>query len=213
MPFTLDQFAQRFPRLYHLTAAMNVAAIEADRCLYPAAETFRQARALADIRERRSESQVVTLPGGSKRHVRDQAPLYEGNTALLGGWTFADLVQDLNERVYFWPGTEKGPSDYGRRHFTRYAPGGDVRVLVVETASLFSANRDLPPQFCRYNSGSPRCNPKSKEAGKRSPRGPATFLPADLFDGSTGTVVEVTFRRGVALGGLTAEWEPADQWT
>lgn len=61
MPFTLDQFARRFPRLYHLTAAMNVEAIEADRCLYPAAETFRQARADADIREYRKTFRV-TMP-------------------------------------------------------------------------------------------------------------------------------------------------------
>lgn len=120
MPFTLDQFARRFPRLYHLTAAMNVAGIEADGCLYAAAETFRQARAAGMICERRPESVVIPLPqGGGQRHIRDQFPLHEGNCALLGGWTFADLVQDLNERVFFWPGTEGGPTDYGRRHFAR----------------------------------------------------------------------------------------------
>lgn len=213
MPFTLDQFARRYPRLYHLTAAMNVEVIEADRCLYPAAETFRLARATPDIRERRPDSRVVELPrGGGRRHLRDQAPLYEGNIALFGNWTFADLVQDLNERVFFWPGIEDGPSDYGRRHFARYN-GDDVRVLVVETTALLAVNQGLPPQFCRYNSGSPRCNPMSKEAGKRSPRGPETFLPADRFDGAPGSVVEVTFRGTVRLDGLKAEWVMAGRWS
>lgn len=136
MPFTLDQFAQRFPRLYHLTAAMNVEAIEADRCLYPAAETFRQARAVGDIRERRSDSRVIELPGGGLRHVRDQAPLFERKAALLGGWTFADLVQDLNERVYFWPGREDGPIESGRNHFARYVKAAEqIQVLVIDTRS------------------------------------------------------------------------------
>lgn len=210
MPFTLDQFARRFPRLYHLTAAMNVDAINRDGCLYPAAETFRQARSANLLCERRPESIVVPLPlGGGQRHIRDQLPLYEGNTALLGGWTFADFVQDLNERVFFWPGTEDGPSGYGRRHFARYAPREDVRVLRLDTAALLSANPGLLPQFCRYNSGSPRCNPKSKEAGKRSPRGPGTFLLGERFDGAVGSVVEVTFRGTVRLDGLIAGWAGA----
>ena len=123
--------------------------------------------------------------------LRDQAPLREGNAALDGGWTFADLVEDLNGRVFFWPGTERRPIPDGQRHFERYADES-IAVLMVDTTALFAANGGAT--FCRYNSGSPRWS-----GGRPSPRGPGTFVAAADAPFTAGQVVEVTFRNTVVL--------------
>lgn len=127
--------------------------------------------------------------------IRDQDRLHEGNAGLTRGYTFHHLVRDLNKRIFFWPGTSAGPNDYGVRHFDRYADEHPV-ILRVEFESLRTSNLRAIPLFCRYNSGSPRCIPPD---GKKSPRGPRTFLPAVDFEGTPSTVVEVTFDIEMAL--------------
>src|SRR5262249_16909804 len=125
--------------------------------------------------------------------VRDQAPLYSGNADLGGAWSFEDLIEHLNRRVFFWAGTEDGPIDYGRRHFQRYAHEGPV-ILRLRFGSLQASNPDRPPLFCPYNSGAPRTS-----YGRKSPRGPDTFLAAEYFPGTAARVAEVTFRDHVRL--------------
>jgi hypothetical protein len=102
------------------------------------------------------------------------------------------LLCQLNERVFFWPG---GPdiSDYGQRHFERYRAEKPV-ILRVPTSDLFEANPESVPEFCRFNSGSPRCT-----KGLGSPRGPSTFIQGTTADFSPGNVVEVTFLESVLL--------------
>ena len=125
--------------------------------------------------------------------LRDQAPLHEGNMDLQEGWTLEDFVEQLNQRVFFWPGTEDGPIDYGLRHFGRYA-SERPHLIRVRLASLLAANPGAMAQFCRYNSGSPRC-----VQGRRSPRSERTFLDHADVDFQRNQVVEVTFRGEVGL--------------
>ena len=125
--------------------------------------------------------------------VRDQAPLYEGNVELPFRYTFADFIESLNSRVFFWPGNSDGPISYGIRHFERYRDERPV-IIRVSVESVMKANPDAEPQFCAYNSGSPRCS-----NGKKSRRGPDTFTPAAAFVGVPTNVVEVTFDREVSL--------------
>lgn len=145
---------------------------------------------------------------GTTISVRDQGPLHAGNMQLSGGYSFADFVESLNSRIFFWPGTAGGPISYGVRHFKRYK---EERPAIVRIASqsLFAANPSVEPLFCSYDSGSPRCS-----NGKKSPRGPNTFLDSDHFIGTPSQVVEVTFDREVLLPADTEVGSaPSGPWT
>lgn len=197
MPLDLDRFIQTRPCRYHLTATRNAERILSSHTLRPAADAFIEGGQPEMIRSRRRGSCTVPLLGDTV-HIRDQAPLHPGNVALAPGWSFEDLVEHLNRHVFFWPGTDLGPIPYGVRHFHKYAGKGKV-VLILNTAEVFAANESLPPRFCRYNSGSPRCS-----GGKPSPRGPGTFALAHDYIGTPGSVVEVTFPGPVTLAGCRA---------
>lgn len=173
--------------LYHLTPRANVDAIRSSGMLRSAHSILQEAEEGEHAHARRRSARSVRI-GTQLIKVQDQRPLAPGNVELLGGWTFEDFVRHLNSHVFCWPGTLEGPTEYGRRHFARYAPE-DPAVLVIDAAEMIVANTSNPPCFSRFNSGSPRCN-----RGRKSPRGPDLFLPADTYGGTPGSVVEVTFR-------------------
>ena len=177
--------------LYHLTARANLDRILSDGEIASAAELMHRAGDVAPFRSRRRDAYALERAGTQLGLLRDQAPLHPGNIELHGGWSFEDFVESLNRRVFFWPGDTSRPIDYGLRHFARYEQE-DVVVIRVSTATLLEMNP--VPKLCRYNSGSPRC-----VGGRRSPRGPATFVhPADA-DFTPGRVVEVTFEGRAVL--------------
>ena len=123
---------------------------------------------------------------------------------LSSGWTFERFVAHLNSRVFFWPGTTAGPIAYGVRHFKRYVDEKPVllRVLLVD---LVAVNSATSPEFCRFNSGSPRWT-----RGVPSPRGPETFVRAGHARFRAAQVVEVTFPGRVVLP-WNAEVGPSPQ--
>ena len=180
------------PYLYHLTARSNLEAILESRALLPAKDLLEQARRDDVIRARRRGHLTIEC---DKRPIliRDQDPLHPGNVKLAVGWTFDDLIEELNRRVFFWAGTAAKPIAAGQRHFSRYASEGPV-VLRVRFQELVAVNPHLEPEFCKYNSGAPRCN-----RGLKSPRGPQTFLKAEDADFSCAQVQEVTFAGSVTL--------------
>src|SRR6185295_17449394 len=100
----------------------------------------------------------------------------------------ARLLKAINERVFFWPGTEFRPISYGIRHFERYRSERPV-ILRCKSDLLFNTPGQ-EPEFCKYNSGSPRCS-----NGIGSPRGPDTFVPASRAMFSAAKAVEVTFAK------------------
>ncbi len=141
--------------------------------------------------------------------LRDQDPFHAGNVAFDPGWGEGDVVELLNARVYFWPGSLDGPIDYGVRHFRRYESQRPA-VLRVSFADLLACNPTAAPELCAYNSGAPRCS-----GGRKSPRGASTFVAPSSFDRPAGAVVEVTFPGPVILPGSTVlawgldgPWEP-----
>jgi hypothetical protein len=125
-------------------------------------------------------------------HIRDQAPLHEGNIRFGDGWSLSDLVSELNQRVFFWPGSGGGPIAYGVRHFERYLTERPV-VLRVSLPNLLDCN-PVTPLFCKFNSGSPRCS-----GGLGSLRCSDTFVTADRATFTPSGVVEVTFLDAVNL--------------
>ncbi len=184
--FTLDSYERSRPFLYHLTAPDNVGRLRSLGRLQSTASIRKGSPDRSPRGGRRASS--LRLPvGDGEVLIRDQAPLHAANIKFTGDWTMERLLEDLDRRVFFWPGNERGPIDYGKRHFARYEPEG-TRVLRVRFASLLSSNPAATPYFSRYNSGSPRY-----VNGRASPRGPDTFLPADRCPYPPGKVVEVTF--------------------
>lgn len=187
-----ERYQAARPCLYHLTAKENLAYIRETRKIYPAATLMETAGRPDLLRQRRRSHERFTI-GNIEIVVRDQAPLYRGNVSFEDGFTFESFIEHLNRRVFFWPGTTKGPISYGIRHFRRYE-GESPAILRVSVQSLLMANPSLQPLYCGYNSGSPRCS-----YGTKSPRGTSTFAFAADFDGTPSTVVEVTFPEPVTL--------------
>src|SRR5687768_10866263 len=108
MPIDLGTYASLRPFLYHLTAKENLARI---------VRTWRVESAVAladragrpDIVLARRRAHVPVEIAGETVLLRDQAPLHRGNMRLDEGWSFEQLVQHINERVFFWPGGADGP--------------------------------------------------------------------------------------------------------
>jgi uncharacterized protein DUF7002 len=195
----LDRFLDLRPILFHTTALANLDRIKAERCLQSTQSLSARAAPPVAFSLDRRRATVATLrliPGGTV-HVRDQAPLYEGNIRFEGDWSFGHLVRRLNQLVFFWPGTNKGPNDYGLRHAARYQDAAaELAFLRLPSRSVV----DESTLFSSVNSGSPRFS-----NGKPSVRGPGTFLPASQFAQPPSGVVEVVFEASLGLPPET-EW-------
>jgi len=144
------------------------------------------------IRLRRSHDLELAI-GADKVLQRNQEPLVEANLLLEEGWTFADLIEYLNEHVFFWPGTGSALDPLGNSFLSRYG-GGTASILRIRLARAARTNAGVPPLFSRYNSGAGRFS-----GGKPSPRGPATFVIASRFKGTRSQVKEIAFRGAVSL--------------
>ncbi len=188
----LERFRRSRPFLYHLTDRENLARIRRSNKLTPAAILMGDSGRKDLLRERRRNHEVIKI-GEDIVRLRDQAPLHQGNVTFPFRYTFGDFIENLNSRVFFWPGNFDRPISYGLRHFERYRDERPV-IVRVPVESVMKANPEAEPQFCAYNSGSPRCS-----HGKRSPRGPDTFTPAAAFSEGPSQVVEVTFNREISL--------------
>lgn len=206
MAFSLERFASLRPYLYHLTASQNVPLIRESKILRCAKDILIESSYHEFVRTKRNEA-VLANSHEQVIHVRDQSPLHSGNISFEDGWTFSDLVEDLNSRVYFWPGKDSGPIEHGMRHFKRYQAERPT-ILRLNTLETFAAN-DVEPTFCKFNSGSPRCS-----RGKRSPRGRSTFVNHSDASFRATKVVEVSFISTMILP-LDAEVSdlPTGRWT
>lgn len=195
MAINIDYLSKLRPFLFHLTAAANVKRIREEGVLQPAAHLMSRAADRTFLRTRRPDHVSINV-AGEQVSLRDQRPLHAGHLALEPGWSFEDLVAALNSRVYFWPGTAKGPNKVGESHWNRYLREENPPpvMLKIRTPEFLAANPERLPELCRYNSGSPR-----SYQGRKSPRGPRTFLPPAEADFLPSEVVEVTFPGEVRL--------------
>ena len=194
MAFTVETFLSLRPYAYHMTSADNLPSIRATGRLESAATLIDR----ADQRElllRQRRPRHVRIPvSGTEVWLQGQTPLHKGNISFGGGWELEDLVERLNNLVFFWPGWDDRPIDYGARHFKSPYWCESPVTLRISTAALLKENPTLTPLFCHFNSGSPRC-----VNGRKSPRGPDTFVPADQFASGCSDVAELTFPTGVSL--------------
>src|ERR1700704_582135 len=166
--FHMQDYVALRPYLYHTLLRINLPALRESGRLYSTDALRQLANLPAATGLRRDKRVRLSLPFGTVQ-AQDQSPLSEGNIDLRGGWTLRRLIEELDSRVFFWPGDQKGPMPYGQRHFEQYR--AEALLLRLPFLPLYES-ADPKPDFCRFNSGSPRC-----VGGRKSPRGPDTFVP------------------------------------
>jgi hypothetical protein len=204
MAFTLAEFALKRPYLFHNTCDSNLDLIIHERCIYSTTSLVKKAPQTETFTRRKRPEQIQF--GHRLTWLQTQRPLHEGHILFQSGWDLTALVRSLNEKVFFWPGKADGPIDYGKRHKKGNNWPSKAIVLRLPLQSLIDLG--FLPKFCKYNSGSPRTT-----NGRKSPRGPNTFLPADVFEHAPANVVEVVFDSHVALPDTTEVWdEPNQRW-
>lgn len=197
----LQKFIELRRDLYHLTDESNLATILKNRQLSSTAVLARLF-GVPNINQFLRTRRVGHFPisnGKLNAILRDQDPLFKNIVTknLEAGWTFEDFVYSLNSRVFLWA-TEKDL----KTHYKRYENQGEYpNILRFKTADLFRINKQ-EPEFCRLNSGAPRCSAYYAEGAP--PRGPRTFLKASEYETTPSSVREVTFQKSCSL--------PSDIW-
>jgi hypothetical protein len=199
----IEKLVKIRPFLYHLTDRANIIGIKKYKKLFSSKHLMEISGKRNLLRTKRT-SHVELIIGDVKVKLRDQRPLYNGNIVYEGGWNFEDLISELNERVFFWPGTSAGPISYGIRHFRRYASENPL-MLRIPTSSVAYEKR---LQVCGFNSGSPRCT-----SGHGSKRGPNTFVPPKHWMSTASRIIEVVIKDEIDLpvsteinDGSSKEW-------
>lgn len=191
----LNKFIALRPYLYHLTDISNIESILSDYTL----KSTSILSGIAKLEDR--DTFLRTRRVGHKKigtdiqfSIRDQDPLYEKivNKNLANGMTFGDFVYLLNTKVFFWAKDTDLQIHYGRYEKQNEFPV----ILRVSTADLFKLNK-VEPEFCRLNSGAPRCSSYYKEGAP--PRGRDTFQKAKNYSRGASTVREVTFENSCSL--------------
>jgi hypothetical protein len=205
MSFTIAEYAELRPYLYHVTARENLPRLHRTRRVDPAAELMRAA-GRTDLLRTRRPGPVTILVDGDPVVLKDQRPLIEANVSPTDGWDFGDLVQFLNERVFFWPGDALGPVLAGRRLLAHYEEDLPA-VLRIPLMDLVAINPEGPPLFSPYNTGAPRM-----QRGRPVRRGPDIFRPAHEARRRRFEVVEVAFRGSLKLPDTVQVPGPPERW-
>ena len=201
MAFIEDAFVSLRPYLYHTTSDNNLVGIIGARRLKSAGLLLLESDRYPELEIQRLAYHPIRT-GHGHAWLQTQRPLHAGNIDFRDSYSLEDVVRMLNSRVFFWPGSEAGPIDYGTRHRDANKWPSAAAMLRMRTADVFRLAVSNPPQFCQYNSGSPRCS-----KGKKSPRGSKTFSTADSYAKSPGSVKEVVFDNHVDLPASTEKWD------
>lgn len=191
MPITRTGLIEARAFAFHTCDQANLTAIRSARVLFPASTLF---ASRPDLRGVRREESVVVKTAHGPVVVRDNRPLAAGAIAFEPGWTLARYIQEqLDARVFFWPGTADGPSSRGKAHFDRYKESG-VAVLRVALGRLLQCNSIPTFEVTRFNTGSARM-----QRGEPVVRGPSCFHPLARAPFRASEVAELTFRGEVRL--------------
>lgn len=182
----ISDFIETWPYLFHVTVSTNLPAIQALRKLFTA-EHLLNGAGLEKVGESRRENDVTVQFAGFPIVIRSQQPLNSECLELDSEWTLFDYVQALNRRVYFWPGTETGLLEDGKKLILSQKTKGSA-ILRIPTSSLFTINGHVPSFFSPHNTGAAWC-----EDGKKSHRGSGSFLSCDQFKEDATNVVEAGF--------------------
>jgi hypothetical protein len=197
----LPRLLELRPFAFHICSELNFASIQRSHELRSATAlvlgtTFEQLLSV-----RRAKSVVAHLPEGTVE-IRDNRPLRLGSLELEPDVTVEEFLQEINSRVFLWPGNEKGPIGTGCAHFERYHGEGDVRVIRAPLKDLLRVNPDRALSVTYCNSGSAR-----HHSGRKVLRGRSTFQPVEHATRPMSEVKELTFVGSVRLP-KSVVWSP-----
>lgn len=189
----LERFINLRPHLYHLTDTRNAESIMRTGKIFSTeriVEMSGREGGQEFLRAIRDRHEVIRVDGVDF-HIRDQNPIspIALPKCLTNGWNCGDYVEHLNQRVFMWPTVNRL-----ERHYNRYESEHPC-IFRFSTATLLEVNPNA--EFSRLNSGATRAN--SHLGGVPPDRGPRTFLSAEQYQGTPGTVAEVTFVGGCVL--------------
>lgn len=183
------------PFAYHTTSSRHLESLRETRAVYSAdrlvawaaAETAATTEPEAQVTRR---LKPVTLRLGVHRvQLRDQRALDPSAIRFDPGWDLARFVAHLNSLVSFWPGTETGPTDMGRRHWERLRSAADPLVVFrVPTQDLLRVEGQPEAQVSRCQSGAAHTR-----QGRRVERGGSTFTALEAFRAPPIDVQELLF--------------------
>jgi len=189
MTIEFKKLINKNPFLFHLTYLPSLERIRRSMSLESAAKLLELGNQTTWLRKRREEMLEFRI-GDDQVVLTDQRPLTSGNVDFQDGWDLGHLVESVNRRVFFWRGDHNGLLSKDRGHFGTYSERGSQLVFLrIPFIDAVAQKRNFTPEYCRFNSGGPRCS-----GGNKSPRGPNTFVEAGNADFTFGEVREVVFR-------------------
>lgn len=198
MGIILSDLMELSPFLYHVTYESSLSRIRKLRSLESAAALMKAGGQSSWLRKRR-DSMLRVMVNEDPIVLTDQIPINEKNIAFQSGWTLPDLIEAINQRVFFWRGDAEGLLRSNQGHFGKYEDAGHrlvfLRLGFQETTRL---NSERGPELCKHNSGAAR-----QHDGNLIPRGPETFVRPEKADFKKGKVQEVVFREFVILPDTT----------
>lgn len=180
------EFIDKTPFVYHLTNKDNLKFIVSQGKLFSTVTLAEMAlgeqAANEFLRTRRDDHAELHLDDVIIS-IRDQQPITRAlDRCLTDNWTRDDFIYFLNLRVFTWPNLKRL-----NIHFSRYEAEQPI-ILRLSTEELLRINPNA--LLTNLNSGATRCIPKYRGA---PPRGKDTFKPIEEYDGTPGSVAEVTF--------------------
>jgi uncharacterized protein DUF7002 len=185
MAVSVPEFVDRYPVLWHITCEANLQRIRRTRALESAAALMQQAGDDTWLRRRRREPQRLNVDGESI-WLRDQEPLMEGAIRFEGSWNLERLIEEINKRVFFWPGDFRGPISRARENFDAFRNQPGAVALRLPSDAVAACCRPFHLQLTVVNVGAPRVS-----GGKKSLRGPRTFMAMGALTGTLSDVREV----------------------
>jgi len=195
--FTLRDYAQLRPFVYHVTSPSSLPFIQHTRELWSARDLLREAGHSELVTVRRRGPVPITI-NGYTLVVRDQARLTPGSIELPETVSLSDFVEYLNRWVYFWPGDVHTPK--GRaQHLVKSVRDAPIAVVRAPLVDLTAENPCACPHFAGCNSGATRHHPITGKAR----RDLSTHRQCASFEGGRADVVEVVFSGRVRLPGST----------
>ncbi|WP_257461544.1 DUF7002 family protein [Archangium lipolyticum] len=169
-----QEFARRFPRLFHMAEAGSWPSIQRHGLLSTSAllDLFEVGGPEREALEARHRPESITLhhPVHGSAIVRDQKPMSDKGLeqSLRGGLSPTAWYRLLNARVFFWVSEERLTTLLDARAYR----GKRQTVLTVDTARLL-ARHEARVLLSPINSGATIMKPQ--------PRGPDTFLPLGAY--------------------------------
>jgi hypothetical protein len=98
----LESSTKARPYAYHLTDPVNLEHIRTTNEILPASLLMERAGRHDLLRSRRPGHERIAI-SNTTILVRDQVPLHKGNIRMLGSYSYEDLVENLNRRIFFGP--------------------------------------------------------------------------------------------------------------